>query len=93
MARVNTEKMEKVIGRDGKEYAFSKVRKIDGEYVVKVYINGEYSEDDTYYTDDKEDAINTRFDMITRFASDKDFYKFIYGYESNCLGGDDKPLF
>lgn len=72
MTRINTERMDKVIGKDGREYTFSKVRKIDGEYVVKVYINGKYSEDDTYYTDDKEDAINTRFDMITRFACDND---------------------
>ena len=52
---MNTTKMEKGF-KDGREYAFSKVRKIDGEYVVKVYIDGEYSEDYTYYTDDKEDA-------------------------------------
>ena len=64
---MNTTKMEKVF-KDGKEYAFAKVRKIEGEYVVKVYIDGEYSEDDTYYTDDKEDAENTRTAMMNALS-------------------------
>lgn len=64
---MNTAKMEKVF-RDGKEYAFAKVRKIEGEYVVKVYIDGQYSEDDTYYTDDKEDAENTRTAMMNALS-------------------------
>lgn len=64
---MNTTKMEKGF-KDGREYAFSKVRKIDGEYVVKVYIDGEYSEDYTYYTDDKEDAENTRTAMMNALS-------------------------
>lgn len=64
---MNTAKMEKVF-KDGKEYAFAKVRKIEGEYVVKVYIDGQYSEDDTYYTDDKEDAENTRTAMMNALS-------------------------
>lgn len=56
MARVNTEKMIKVMA-NGKEYAFGKARKNEyGEWVIKVYIDGYYSEDCTIYADSKEDA-------------------------------------
>jgi hypothetical protein len=30
------------------------------EYQVRVFINGVYSEDKTYFTDDKQDAIDTK---------------------------------
>lgn len=68
MARVNTEKMVKV-SRNGKEYAFGKARKNEyGEWVVKVYINGEFSEDCTIYADSKEDAEATRDAEIARMS-------------------------
>ena len=37
-----------------------------GEFAVKYYEDGNYSEDKTYYTDDKQDAIDTMNDMIKR---------------------------
>ena len=52
---MNVSKMDKVRDRQGNEYAFAKVKRNDwGEYVVQVYVNGTYSEDSTYYTDDKD---------------------------------------
>lgn len=62
---MNTTMMDKVIDAQGNEVAFSKVRKNEfGEYVVKVYVNGKYNEDATYYTDDRKDAEETRLTMI-----------------------------
>jgi len=41
----------------GKETYTKLVHKPDtGEWVVKVYVNGKYDEDKSYYTDDKQDA-------------------------------------
>lgn len=37
-----------------------------GEWVVKVYENGKYNEDKTYYAMDKEDALATQADMEAR---------------------------
>lgn len=37
------------------------------EWLVKVYVNGKYSEDKTYYTDDKQDAIDTAKTMMGDF--------------------------
>ena len=43
-------------------------RKADtNEWLVKVYVNGKYSEDKTYYTDDKQDAIDTAKIMMGDF--------------------------
>ena len=43
-------------------------RKSDtNEWLVKVYVNGKYSEDKTYYTDDKQDAIDTAKAMMGDF--------------------------
>lgn len=36
------------------------------EFAVKWYEDGKYNEDKTYYTDDKQDAIDTMDDMIKR---------------------------
>jgi hypothetical protein len=45
---------------NGKKVKLSTVRKVEtDEWVVKVYVDGKYKEDSTYYTDDKEDAIAT----------------------------------
>lgn len=41
-----------------------KVYKEDGEYCVKVFKDGEYHEDADYYTDDKDDAMDTAKDML-----------------------------
>ena len=52
--RVNTEKMEKVTF-NGKEIAFGRTHKNEfGEYVIKCYLNGIYSEDMTIYESDRE---------------------------------------
>jgi hypothetical protein len=40
-----------------------------GEFMVKVYIDGKHSEDQTYYTNDKIDAINTAKNMQQRFIA------------------------
>lgn len=40
-----------------------------GEWMVKVYINGKYSEKATYYTDDKEDAVTTGRAMKDQYAA------------------------
>ena len=46
----------------------SVVRKVEtDEWVAKVYINGKYNEDATYYTDDKEDAITTKDHMLKSY--------------------------
>ena len=66
---MNVSKMDKVRDRQGNEYAFAKVKRNDwGEYVVQVYVNGTYSEDSTYYTDDKEDAEMTRCQMMAQVS-------------------------
>ena len=36
------------------------------EFAVRWYEDGKYNEDKAYYTDDKQDAIDTMDDMITR---------------------------
>lgn len=38
------------------------------EFLVKVFINGKYSEDATYYTDDKQDALNTAKLMAQQYV-------------------------
>ncbi len=49
---------------EGREIFLNIVRKAStDEWVVKVHINGKYSEESTYYTDDKDDAISTMADM------------------------------
>lgn len=40
-------------------------RKVDGEWVVPVFINGKRDEDKTYYTDDREDAFAT-FELMKK---------------------------
>ena len=53
---------------DGKKIKFVVKRKVEtDEWLVKVYIDGKYDEDATYYTDDKEDAINTMAYMKKTF--------------------------
>jgi len=43
-----------------KVYKMRLVRKsATGEWLVKVHVNGKYSEAETYYTDDKADALDT----------------------------------
>jgi hypothetical protein len=37
-----------------------------GEWVVRWFENGKYIEDKSYFTDDKQDAIDTMKDMIKR---------------------------
>jgi len=51
---------ERFTDAEGREIFLNIVRKAStDEWVVKVHINGKYSEDATYYGDDKEDAIGT----------------------------------
>lgn len=58
--RVNTEKMEKVTF-NGKEIAFGKTHKNEfGEWVIKCYVDGIYSEDLTVYENSKDDAETTK---------------------------------
>ena len=37
------------------------------EFVVKVYFNGKYNEEASYYTNDKQDAIETKRDIVNRY--------------------------
>jgi hypothetical protein len=39
------------------------------EWIIAVYINGKYNEMQSYYTDDKEDAIGTMFQMKKQYAN------------------------
>jgi hypothetical protein len=39
------------------------------EWVVRVWVDGRYSEDATYYTDDKEDAQATMAAMASQFQA------------------------
>lgn len=65
--RVNTEKMMKA-SFFGKEIAFGKCRKNEfGEYVIKCYLNGIYSEDMTIYESDRESAEATRDAVIETY--------------------------
>jgi len=48
------------VGQSGRKIKLSTVHKVEtDEWVVKVYIDGKYNEDATYYTDDKKDALDT----------------------------------
>lgn len=42
------------------------IRREDGEYVVRLYVDGVRQKDANYYTDDKEDAELTAKDMERR---------------------------
>jgi len=35
------------------------IRKVDGEYQVRLYVDGKINKEATYFTSDKQDAINT----------------------------------
>lgn len=39
------------------------VKKVDGEWQVRVYINGKFAEGPTYYAADKDDALATQLVM------------------------------
>jgi len=63
-----TDKLGKLLSSTSKAAAsgtrLSLVRKSDtDEWVVKVFIDGKYDESKSYYTDDKQDAINTMSKM------------------------------
>lgn len=51
----------------------AKPKKKGDEWKVAVFINGKYSEDDTYYTDDEDDAKETRKSMIEDFKKSKKY--------------------
>lgn len=57
----NKESMEEVTENiENKKSVKFRIKKNEiGEYVVKVYINGKYDDHKSYFTDDKQDAINT----------------------------------
>jgi hypothetical protein len=59
--KVGEERM-KDNSRTGRQGTYTKlIRKSDtNEWVVKVYVDGKYDEGRTYYTDDKQDAIDTQ---------------------------------
>ena len=44
-----------------------KIKKINDEYCVQWFENGVYDENKTYYTDSKQDAIETRDAMIEAY--------------------------
>ena len=68
MRTINTENMVKV-NHNGKEIAFGKCRKNQyGEYVIKVYENGVFSEDMTIYELTKEDAEASRDAVIEMWS-------------------------
>lgn len=50
-----------------------KKNKTTGEFKVPVYINGKYSEEDTYYTNDMSDAISTMKSMIATYSKSKKY--------------------
>jgi hypothetical protein len=45
-----------------------KIKKVFGEYQVKVLDNGKVLDALTYYTDDRDDAVNTKAAMIEHFT-------------------------
>lgn len=50
-----------------------KKNKTTGEFKVPVYINGKYSEEDTYYTNDMSDAMSTMKSMIATYSKSKKY--------------------
>lgn len=52
-----------------------KVKEKDGEFIVPVYINGKANKKESYFTDDKKDAEETRKTMIKDFK-DSDEYEY-----------------
>ncbi len=46
------------------------------EWVVRVWIDGEYNDDASYYTDDKQDARDTAWNMMQQYHTK--------GYEVDC---------
>lgn len=65
----NKKKLAKESSHSSKNKIRMKMSKNDGEYVVKVYIDDKFSEKDTYYTNDKDDAVATMTDMKKRFIN------------------------
>jgi hypothetical protein len=56
--------------KESKNVKISTVKKNEtDEWVNKVYINGKYNENQTYYTNDKQDALDTKKEMIKDFKS------------------------
>ena len=51
----------------------AKPKKKGDEWKVAVFINGKYNEDKTYYTDDEDDAKETRKAMIEEFKKSKKY--------------------
>ena len=67
---------EKFDDKCGRKIFLNIVKKSStNEWVVKVHIDGKYSEDSSYYTDDKEDAINTMAAMKKNFIENDCFKK------------------
>lgn len=66
-AASNTEEFTDITGRKIK-LKFCPKNEYD-EYTVKVYIDGKYSEDATYYTDSKEDALETMKAMKNEYLT------------------------
>jgi len=56
------------------ESATFKIKKVDGEYQVVVTVNGKRDEARTYYTDDKQDASDTKREMEKEEKKNKDRY-------------------
>jgi hypothetical protein len=64
-------KKEKTVTEEGLENSVVKakvIRKVDtDEFVVKVYVNGKYDEEASYYTNDKQDAFATKQSILNRY--------------------------
>ena len=69
----------------------TKITKSDGEYRVRLFVDGEYQPGADYYTDDKEDALETAAAMERNGGkSDKNTTEAIeeaieYAFERGCL--------
>jgi hypothetical protein len=71
MNRAKKARDSKKMRKDGKNYtklSLYKVKNEYGEYCVKCYVDDKYSEVDSYYTDDWQDAIDTFNDMAKRLG-------------------------
>ena len=71
MSRAKKARDRKKMRKDGKNYtklSLYKVKNEYGEYCVKCYADDKYSEIDSYYTDDWQDAVDTFNDMAKRLG-------------------------
>jgi len=59
--------MSKTISKDLRLKLLTRYLKDTNEYRVEVYLNGVYSDEDSYYTDNMQDALTTRDMMLEEY--------------------------